>query len=220
MSRVSFSDNKFLSKYNMFFKGVYKRNKRLLVVSTVIFFVSLIIGVVIGYIYPDFIGNLLTEFSNELSSQVDISTLSIFTHNIKTALMVYAGGIIGIVTAALLSVNGFIIGAFLGYFMHGGAINHSSVTPLVFISYIVPHGIFEIPALIIASAAGFRLTTVVIDLINSLRGKPYVNNDYQKFKDSLALLAVAVILFAIAAVIEANFTMSIGNYITGLNLHK
>ena len=218
MSRVSFSDNKSLSKYNIF-NGVYKRNKKLLVVSTVIFFVSLIIGVVIGYIYPDFIGNLLTEFSNELNSQVDISTLSIFTHNIKTALMVYAGGIIGIVTAALLSVNGFIIGAFLGYFMHGGVINHSGVTPLVFISYIVPHGIFEIPALIIASAAGFRLTTVVIDLINSLRGKPYVNNDYQKFKDSLALLAVAVILFAIAAVIEANFTMSIGNYITGLNLH-
>jgi stage II sporulation protein M len=219
MSRVSFSDNRSLSKYNIF-KGVYKRNKKLLAVSVAIFFVPLFIGVLAGYFSPDVVGYFLTGFSNEISSQVDISTVSIFMHNIRSAFIAYAGGIIGIITAAVLSGNGFILGAFLGYFMHGGAINHSSITPLVFISYIVPHGIFEIPALIIASAAGFRLTTVVIDLISSLRGKPYVNNDYQKFKDSLALLAVAVILFAIAAVIEANFTMSIGNYITGLNLHN
>ncbi len=218
MSRVSFSDNKSLSKYNIF-KGVFKRNKKLLALSTAIFFLFLFIGVFAGYFSPDFIGKLLTEFSNELNSQVDISTVSIFTHNIRTAFMAYAGGIIGIVTAVLLSINGFILGAFLGYFMHGGAINQSSVSPIVFISYIVPHGIFEIPALIIASSAGFRLTSIIIDLINSLRGKPYVNNDYRKFKDSLVLLAVAVILFAVAAVIEANFTASIGNYITGLNLH-
>ncbi|MGB9978274.1 stage II sporulation protein M [Methanobacterium sp.] len=218
MSRLSF-DNQSLSKYNIF-KGVFKRNRNLLALSTIIFFMSLFIGVIVGYFSPDIIGYYLTGFSNDLSSQVDISTVSIFTHNIRAGFMAYAGGIIGIVTAALLSINGFILGAFLGYFMHGGAINHSTVNPLVFMSYVVPHGIFEIPALIMASAAGFRLTTVVIDLINSLRGKPYVNNDYRKFKDSIALLAIAVVLFAVAAVIEANFTMSIGNYITGLNLHK
>lgn len=219
MSRVSFSDAKSLGKYNIF-RGVFKRNKKLLALSVVIFFASLFMGMFAGYFAPDFIGNLLTEFSNQLSSQVDISTVSIFMHNIRAGFMAYIGGIIGIITAALLSINGFILGAFLGYFIHGGAINQSSAGPLVFISYILPHGIFEIPALIIASAAGFRLTSVVIDLINSLRGKPYVNNDYLKFKDSIALLAIAVILFAIAAVIEANFTISIGNYITGLNLHK
>ena len=219
MSRVSFSDNKSSSKYNKFFKGVYKQNKKILAVSVGIFFLPLFIGVIVGYFSPDVVGYFLTVVSNGIKSQVDISTVSIFMHNIQTAFIAYAGGIIGIVTAIMLSDNGFILGAFFGYFMHGGVINHSSVTPLVFISYIIPHGIFEIPALIIASAAGFRLTSVGIDLINSLRGKPYVNNDYRKFKDSLALLAVAVILFAVAAVIEANFTASIGNYITGLNIH-
>ena len=212
------SDDKSLSKYNIF-RGVFKRNKKLLAISALIFFASLLMGVIVGYLSTGLVGNFLTSFSNDLSSQVDISTASIFTHNIRTAFMVYAGGVIGIVTAGLLSLNGFIIGAFLGYFMNGGAINHNSISPLVFMSYIIPHGIFEIPALIIAGAAGFRLTTIIADLINSLRGKPYVNNDYQKFKDSMALLVIAVILFAIAAVIEANFTGPIGNYITGLNFH-
>lgn len=215
---ISISDNKYLSKYNIF-RGVFKRNKKILTVSVIIFFASLFIGVLAGYFLPDGIGYFLTVLSNNINSAVDISTVSIFTHNIRTAFIVYAGGIIGIVTAALLSLNGFIIGAFLGYFMNGGAINHNSISPLVFMSYIVPHGIFEIPALIIAGAAGFRLTTIIADLINSLRGKPYVNNDYQKFKDSIALLVIAVILFAIAAIIEANFTGPIGNYITGLNFH-
>lgn len=218
MSRVSFSDNKSLSKYNIF-DGVFKRNRKILALSTAMFFVPLFIGVLIGYILPDAIGSFLTGFSNELTRQVDISTLSIFMHNIRAAFIAYAGGVIGIFTAIVLTGNGFILGAFVGCLMQGGAINHASVSPLVFMSYVIPHGIFEIPALIIASAAGFRLTTIIADLINSLRGKPYVNNDYRKFKDSMALLIIAVVLFAIAAVIEANFTISIGNYITGLNLH-
>ncbi len=215
---ISIFDNKYLSKYNIF-KGVFKRNKKLLAVSIIIFFVPLFIGIIVGYLSTALVGNFLTSFSNELSSQVDISTASIFMHNIRTAFMAYAGGIIGIATAVLLSLNGFILGAFLGYFTNGGAINHAGVSPLVFVSYVVPHGIFEIPAIIIACTAGFRLTSIIIDLINSLRGKPYINNDYLKFKDSMALLIIAVILFAIAAVIEANFTVPIGNYITGLNFH-
>ncbi|MCZ3364570.1 MULTISPECIES: stage II sporulation protein M [Methanobacterium] len=215
---ISIFNNKSLSKYNIF-KGVFKRNKKILVVSVIIFSASLFIGVLAGYFLPEGVGYFLTVLSNTINSAVDISTASIFIHNVRTAFMTYAGGIIGIVTAGLLSLNGFILGAFLGYFMGGGVINHNTVSPLVFMSYIVPHGIFEIPALIIASAAGFRLTTIIADLINSLRGKTYVNNDYLKFKDSIALLLIAVFLFAVAAVIEANFTGPIGNYITGLNFH-
>ena len=217
MSRISFSDNKSLSKYNIF-KGVFKRNKKILALSVLIFFISFFMGVFTGYSAPDLIGNFLTEFSNQLSSQVDITTISIFMHNIRVAFIAYAGGIIGIVTAIVLYGNGFILGSYFGYLMHG-SVTHHGFNLLGFISYTLPHGIFEIPAFIIAGAAGFRLTSIIIDLINSLRGKPYVNNDYRKFKDSIALLVIAVILLVIAAIIEANFTISIGNYITGLNIH-
>ena len=174
-----------------------------------------------GYFIPDVIESFLTSLINQLQGMtVNIDTFSIFLHNLRSMFLTYVGGILGVIPAVMLGGNGFIYGSFVGYFIHGGVLNNYGVSnPLHFIIYTLPHGIFEIPALIIASAAGFRLTSIIIDLINSFRGKPYVNNDYQKFKDSMALLAIAVVLFAIAAVIEANFTISIGNYITGLHLH-
>ena len=217
MSRVSFFDNIFLSGYTKFFKGVYGRNKKLLAVSTIMFFAPLFIGAFIGYFLPHLVGSFLIAFTHQLKSQVELTTVSIFTHNLQAALVAYIGGIIGIVPALTLFSNGFLIGSLSGYLMNGTV--HQSLSLVDVISYILPHGIFEIPAFIIAGAAGFRLTSVVIDLINSTRGKPYISDDYRKFKDSLALLAIAVILLVIAAIIEANFTIPIGNYITGLNLH-
>lgn len=217
MSRVSFSDSISLSKYNIF-KGVYKRNKKLLILSAIIFFASLFIGVLMGYFLPNAIGNFVINTAHQIS-QVKITTVSIFMNNVKVALMIYIGGLIGIIPAVLLFYNGFIIGSFLGYLMHGITINHSNLNLVDILSYLLPHGIFEIPAFIIAGAGGFRFTSIIIDLVNSLRGKPYVNNDYQKFKDSLALLVIAVVLLVIAAIIEANFTIPIGNYVTGLHAH-
>jgi uncharacterized membrane protein SpoIIM required for sporulation len=79
----------------------------------------------------------------------------------------------------------------------------------------LPHGIFEISGFIISGAAGFRLTTLVIAV---LKRKNPINEHYWKLKDSLALLAIAIVLLFIAATIEANYSISVGNYITGLNL--
>jgi len=219
MSKVNVSFDSFQDKYNDFFKGLYNRNKKLLAISTIIFFASLFIGVFIGYFLPDFIGNFVINTSHQISSQVKIETVSIFMNNLRVALMIYIGGVTGIIPAVLLFYNGFIVGSLVGYSLHVSIVNHSGLNLVDILSYILPHGIFEIPAFIIACAGGFRLTSVVIDLINSMRGKPYINDDYRKFKDSLALLAIAVILIVIAAIIEANFTIPIGNYITGLHAH-
>ena len=88
-------------------------------------------------------------------------------------LVVYLGGIIGIITALALLSNGFTYGAFLGYFMHGGVLTNYGVSnPGYFIIYTLPHGIFEIMGFIIAGAAGFRLTTLVIGLVKSKINKP------------------------------------------------
>lgn len=218
MSRINISNDIFQDKHNDFFKGLYNRNKKLLTVSAIIFFASIIIGVLIGYFLADFMRSFLTIFADQLRSQVEISTVSIFMHNLRAALITYIGGVIGIVPALALFGNGFVLGSLVGYLMHGGILNHSSLNLVDILSYILPHGIFEIPAYIITGAAGFRLTTVITGSINNRRGKTYSDN-HQKFKDSLALLAIAVILFVIAAIIEANFTIPIGNYITGLHVH-
>lgn len=124
---------------------------------------------------------------------------------------------VGIIPAGVLSFNGFIIGAFFGYL-----INHSYVTAIGtinardFLIYTLPHGIFEIPGLIIAGTAGFRLTTIIIELIKNTINKNPKNFNNWKIKDSLSLFMVSIILILIAASIEANITPTLGNLLTGL----
>jgi uncharacterized membrane protein SpoIIM required for sporulation len=214
------SDSNFWGKCLEFFTSVYERNKILLTVSLVIFFSYLFLGILVGYFSSDIIENLLKTYTQALhSANIEITTLSIFMHNLQAALIAYFGGLIGIISALVLIFNGFIYGAFLGYLMHGGIVSSYGVfTPGKFLVYTVPHGIFEITGFIIAGAAGFRLTTLAAGVIKSILRKTPITEHYWKFKDSLALLVIAIVLIFIAAIIEANVTLSLGDYITGFNL--
>jgi stage II sporulation protein M len=172
----------------------------------------------VGYFFPDFIFNLLNEYVKALLSlHIEKTTLSIFSHNLQAALLNYLGGVVGIIPAGVLSFNGFIIGAFFGYL-----INHSYVTSIGainardFLIYTLPHGIFEILGLIIAGTAGFRLTTIIIELIKNTINKDPKNFNNWKIKDSLSLFMVSIILLLIAASIEANITPTLGNLLKGL----
>ena len=217
---MKFLNTVFHGNYTESIINLYSRNKIFLITSAAIFFLSIFMGIIIGYFLPETTGHYLTLQVKELGSHVEKTTLSIFLNNFKTALFTYAGGLVGIITAGILSINGFLYGAFLGYFAHGGIVNHYGVnTPKDFLIYTVPHGIIEIPALIISGAAGFRLTSAVFGFIKNIMRKKPVDEHYWKLKDSLLLLAVAVILFFVAANIEANITPALGNYITGLNIH-
>lgn len=101
--------------------------------------------------------------------------------------------------------------------IHIGGINSpiGISTPGVFIIYTLPHGIFEISGIIVAGAAGFRLTSTIINII---RRNTSISEHYWELKDSLILVAIAIILIFIAAVIEANISLPFGNYITHLSL--
>nr|WP_319373381.1 stage II sporulation protein M [uncultured Methanobacterium sp.] len=212
------TDNNFWNKFSGVFKGLYNRNKTILTFSVVLFLGFLFLGILIGYFSSDYIGHLLNTYFTLLhESHIQINTLSIFLHNLQAALVAYFGGLIGIIPVGVLSVNGFLYGAFLGYLIHGPIVTSSGVfTPVHFIVYTLPHGILELPGFIIAGAAGFRLTTLVIGVIKSIMRKTPISDHYWKFKDSLVLLAIAIVLIFIAAIIEANITLPLGNYITGL----
>lgn len=220
MSKIDVSDNAFDDKYNNFFTGLYNRNKKFLAIAAALFFGSLFIGLFTGYFSPEFTGHFLTAYINQLVGlHIEKTTLFIFLHNLQAVLVMYLGGAIGIIPVGELFANGFIYGSFVGYLAHGGIISHFLIkTPGNLVIYTLPHGIFEISGFIISGAAGFRLTSLIIGIIKSKRKNAPVIDHYWKLKDSLALFAVAVVLIFIAAIIEANFSVSIGNYITGSNI--
>lgn len=188
-----------------YFIGLYNRNKRILTFSAILFFATVFISILSGYIYPNFASYLMKM---KLFGNGPETALQLFYHNSQNAILMYFGGIVGIISAIFIILNGFLFGEFLGYYIQTGIINAG-----IFLIYILPHGIFEFTSIIIACAAGFRLTTLIIGIIN----KKSINEHYWKLKDSIALIVIAIILLFIAANIEANLSNYIGNYITGLH---
>ena len=197
------------------FGGLYQRNETFLILSLGIFLGSIAIGYIHPGILGSFLGNQLQNFQKNISEGVvQLTTLSIFTNNFLTALVIYAG--VGFFTTWYLFLNG----AFIGYV--GSKANLGN-----FLIFTLPHGIFEVTAIVIAGAAGFRLASAIVHYLdgvtklnpsisirNQLRYLLEANSD--EFKDSLALFAIAVVLLFIAAIIEANFTLSWGHYIQSL----
>ena len=162
---------------------------------------------------------LFVNFQKQVDEGViTLTTHSIFTNNVTVAFILYALGALGGVLGALILANN---GMFIGYF--GADFNIYAYLALT-----VPHGIFEIPAIIIATTGGFVLLSFVLHFLWNLRSPDYSYLDIfdpyfsdvkitfkqrcyvsfkmnqNKIKESFVFLCLAVILLIIAAFIEAN----------------
>ncbi|MDP3066750.1 MAG: stage II sporulation protein M [Methanobacteriaceae archaeon] len=198
--------------------GLYRRNEIFLILSTVIFLSSLLIGYALAGFLEQLMGVALNNMKRQISQgELKLTTLSIFMNNFKVAIILYGGGVVfGVVTAFFLIFNGLFIGYAAAQFHLGD-----------FLIYTIPHGVFEIVGIIIAGAAGFRLANGVLDLVKGLRHIQMdislknqlvylweVNLD--EFKDSLLLFVIALFLIFIGAVVEANITVAWGTYIKSI----
>ncbi len=202
-------------KYDGFFGGLYKRNETLLMLSAVIFLLSILVGFALGNILNPILGSIMSDFKRKIvEGQIKLETISIFANNLKIALFIYVGGLLlGSVSAIYLIINGL----FIGY--------AGTQSPLGdYILFTIPHGIPEILGIIIAGTAGFRLGSCVLHILQglthmrsdiSLRNqlKYIMELNIDEFWESLKLLGIAVVLLIVAAFIEANITLAWGNYI-------
>ena len=209
-------------------KEAFSNNKWLLLFSTLLFVIPLLLG----YFYADSISEYIQPMVDNFQKQVDegtitLTTHSIFSNNVTVAIMLYALGALGGVLGALILANN---GMFIGYF--GADFNIYAYLALT-----VPHGIFEIPAIILATTGGFVLLSFVLHFIWGLRSPDYSYLDIfdpyfsdvkitlkercyaafkmnqNKLKESFIFLCLAVILLIIAAFIEANLTIPFASWI-------
>ncbi|HML05801.1 MAG TPA: stage II sporulation protein M [Methanobacterium sp.] len=204
-------------EYDGFFWGLYKRNEFLLIISAAVFFGSLFIGYFLAGFVDQILASSFNSFKDSISKgQIQLTTLSIFKNNLTVALRLYGFGIFfGVFTLLILAYQGLFIGYVASKFSIGD-----------FIISTLPHGVFELPGIIIAGAAGLRLASTVVSIIRDLleikrylplgaQLKHILNLNYPEFKESLKLLAVAVVLILIAAYIEANLTIPWIKFVKG-----
>ncbi len=203
-------------------KLAFSNNKSLLFFSILIFIIPLIIG----YIYADQISSYIQPVVENFEKQVEDGTVTLTTHslfwnNFKVSLILYALSALGAVLGLVVLLNN---GLFIGFYGKGYDL-------ATYIILTLPHGIFEIPAIIIATTGGLVLLSFLLHFIYNIIYPdysytdifdPYFSNvkismkqrlsaafkkNQRKIKESFVLLCVSVVLLMIAAFIEANLTI-------------
>lgn len=125
-----------------------------------------------------------------------VFTTFLFTHNIKVSFFAFALGLTaGVGTAILLFLNGVMLGSLAWVYASKGMAGW-------FWAWILPHGIPEISAIVIAGSAGFVLARALV----APRGLPRAAALKTEGKTALELLLGTLALFVLAGFIEGTIS--------------
>ncbi|WP_456370232.1 stage II sporulation protein M [Geoglobus sp.] len=143
---------------------------------------------------------IIPEFDNFTHESLSFGL--ILTNNVKVVLVCIFGSLfLSVPTLLTLFRNGFILG-------YQTASSLSTIGFQAF-AYVFPHGIFKIPAIIIAGAAGFKIP---YEIIRYLAGRKEQILTKEDIKEYLTLALISIILIVIAAFVEAYITPRIAEY--------
>jgi len=133
-----------------------------------------------------------------------LSFIDILENNTQVILIILTGILtFGITSLLNIISNGFLLGGNIKIAIKSGASLYN-ILILLF-----PHGIFEIPAIIIAGAAGFKIP---YEIIRYLAGKKEQILTKEDIKEYLTLALISIILIVIAAFVEAYITPRVAEY--------
>ncbi|MCK5595565.1 stage II sporulation protein M [bacterium] len=183
----------FLKKYNSYVIEVIKEYKKLLILVSFLFFIGFALGTVssidVFMLFKEVFAKLLDKFKDAHGINL---LLKIFFHNLfAVVIAITLGFIFGIFPIISALTNGFIIGLLLA------TLNDSAIiSPAKFVLALIPHGIFEIPALFLSFALGINLGSWPFKKDK----KVFFKNTFNRYL-SICLKIIIPFLF-IAAIIE------------------
>jgi stage II sporulation protein M len=152
----------------------------------------------------------LREISQSLSAseqpQWNFFIFIFLNNSIKSVVIIFLGALFGILPALFLLINGAVI----GYLIHISAIQGLDLYELI-VKGLLPHGIIEIPAIIIACAFGIQFGGKVIsDLFSSATRREQLSGSWPFFmRQTLTASVWVTLLLLIAAIIESTITFSL-----------
>jgi stage II sporulation protein M len=166
------------------------------------FFIGLIIVIVINFFKPDApMGALNPE---KFKMDTSMTWWSLIINNIKVLITFFISGIVLYIGPLLtIGINGFVHGLLLW-----ASIQSSGAMGVVkYLILMVPHGIFEVPALLFGAGAGIILSHEIRNLII------WKVMNKSKLYEAFIFLLIAFGLLLIASIIETQLTFRISNFI-------
>ena len=200
-----------LLSFVSFIKGL-AQNKRYMLAATALF----IAGIAMGAIWADELQRLLLSQleglqsavqSLEQSDHVELSffTFIFFNNAIKAVLVMLFGAFFGLAPFGFLLLNGMV----LGFVVEAARRQGQDMAELIF-QGLLPHGIIELPAIVIACAYGLKFGGLVVgslfSLGNSEKRDQLALRWETAMKQMLGAAVWVVILLFVAAIIESTLT--------------
>jgi len=178
-----------------------------IIVSSAIFFATLILGIVVTMKDPSIGQGFLTLFKDTVMEGITgdppiVLFVKVFLNNLQACLLLFLGGAsLGAVTLFILSTNGIIIGSIVE------VVREKQGVELI-LAAIIPHGVFEIPSFILSGALGFLLAKALHDEWHGTGDAAASAARYGRF-----FVIVILPLILLAAVVEAFITPQIINLV-------
>ncbi len=188
------------------------KDMRWIVLGTVVIFIALIVLTDLFFMkHTDMMTQLLQEFQETLKDIAPDGTISaplLFLNNLKACLIAMATGLIPFlfIPVLVLGVNAAVMGAVASMYRMAGM---SVVSMYLF--GILPHGIFELPAILLSISMGLYLCYCLVKRICEGR---YNRGIVKEALSNMVrtLLTLIIPLLAIAAVIETYVTPILMNH--------
>ncbi|QUL54385.1 stage II sporulation protein M [Paenibacillus tritici] len=198
--------------FNTFIKDL-RTIRAALLLATLLF----IAGGVMGWIGTGSLQELLNEqlkgirqISGDLressNPQWSFFVFIFLNNSIKSVVIIFLGALFGLLPAIFLLINGAVI----GYLIHLSAIQGQDMFTLI-VKGLLPHGIIEIPAIIIACAFGIafgsKVWSALLAAIKRSERRAVVWPAFMR--QTLTASFWIVILLFVAAIIESTITFSL-----------
>ncbi len=195
------------------FPTTFRKNFQTFLISCLVTVIGVIFGGVMSgldkdaksAIYPAQFNHLQQSASDRVAKEEKESdskanlgyfASSLMTHNIKVSITTFAFGILfGVGSIVLLFYNGVILGAVAIEYILAGETTF-------LIGWLLPHGIIEIPAILIAGQAGLILGSCIL----RPNGKARIKALKEKLEDMTTLIIGLAGLLVWAGIIEAFFS--------------
>lgn len=185
------------------FRGYLAAIRPHLLISTALFFASLVMGYSYAFLYPERAQGLFEALQRMIAQRIpDPGALSmayaIFMNNLLASFIVMSGGLgLGVLSVTGIMFNGVILGMVV-YVVKSQSI--------LLLFSILPHGIIELPIFLISAAIGLRLGQEVLNKLRR-KGEPSIKKE---LKDGLIFyFRWMVPLLLLAAFIEATISLRI-----------
>lgn len=163
--------------------------------------------------YPELTNSLIDASSIGCSSSNPIgSTCGYFLHNSSISLIAWLGGFAIIGPFYILWENGMNIGSYIGTAITDPDSLHGWDTTVEALAFLIPHGIIEIPAIIISCSLGIYIAETILNHRTNME-------DYDvlaTFKETAPYAILVIGMLGIAAFIEANISVQFAKFVGGM----